>query len=269
MLRTVSGATSDAEDRQGHGRAEGRREIPAAAIPRLDRHEGALLQRAENRRLVALLRTLDTEAWSAPTDCPEWTVRDMAAHVLGGLEGSAAPWEGARQMWFARRCDRTFVDGLGVVQIRDRASATPDEIVGRLEAVTDRGVRARERVPAPIRALPLRFATPGGVERIRLRDLLETIYLRDAWMHRVDIARATGAQLVLSADHDGRIVADVVGEWARRHGQSFRLDLDGSAGGRFAEGDEGEEIHLDAVEFCRILAGRATGAGLLTQEVPF
>ena len=26
---------------------------------------------------------------------------------------------------------------------------------------------------------------------------------------------------------------------------------------------------LDAIEFCRILSGRASGAGLLTQEVPF
>lgn len=243
--------------------------VTGTAVPRLDRREGAALQRVEYRRLARQLRGLDGAAWSAPTDCPEWTVRDVAAHVLGGLEGNASLREGVHQMWAAWRSDRTFVDGLGVVQIRDRAGAAPDEIVRRLEAVIDRAVRARERMPAVLRAIPLRFTAPYGVERMRLRDLLDTVYLRDAWMHRVDIACATGAPLELTTGHDGRIVADVVGEWARRHGNPYRLDLDGPAGGRFADGEGGEDIHLDAVEFCRIVSGRASGPGLLTQEVVF
>jgi hypothetical protein len=93
-------------------------------------------------------------------------------------------------------------------------------------------------------------------------------------MHRVDISRATGRDLELSADHDGRLVADIVAEWARRHGRPFRLHLEGPAGGTFlqgsgTQGSEGEEIAVDAVEFCRIVSGRAIGAGLLTQEVAF
>jgi hypothetical protein len=91
-------------------------------------------------------------------------------------------------------------------------------------------------------------------------------------MHRVDIARATGHGLVLTAEHDGRIVADVVAEWARRHGKPFTLHLEGPVGGAFTSGaatGTDEPITLDAVEFCRILSGRAIGAGLLSQEVPF
>ncbi len=61
--------------------------------------------------------------------------------------------------------------------------------------------------------------------------LLDVILTRDPWMHRVDIARATGRDLVLTPEHDGRIVADVVAEWARRHGQPFTLTLTGPAGG--------------------------------------
>ena len=79
---------------------------------------------------------------------------------------------------------------------------------------------------------------------------------RDTWMHRGDIARATGRELVLTPDHDGRIVADVVAEWARRHGRPFRLVLEGPAGGEFVQGDDGEQLRLDAVEFCRVLSGR-------------
>jgi hypothetical protein len=38
-------------------------------------------------------------------------------------------------------------------------------------------------------------------------------------MHRADAARAVDRPIELTATHDGRIVADVVAEWARRHGK--------------------------------------------------
>ena len=88
-------------------------------------------------------------------------------------------------------------------------------------------------------------------------------------MHRADIARATGAEMFLTPEHDGRIIADVVAEWARRHGKPFTLALTGPAGGEYIGGQDGDRITLDAVEFCRTLAGRANGAGLLAQQVPF
>jgi hypothetical protein len=76
--------------------------------------------------------------------------------------------------------------------------------------------------------------------------------------------------MVTTPEHDGVLVADVVGEWARTHGQPFRLVLTGPAGGEFHHGTGGEAIGpLDAVEFCRILSGRGAGSGLLTTEVPF
>jgi hypothetical protein len=107
------------------------------------------------------------------------------------------------------------------------------------------------------------------METWRLGYLLEVIFTRDTWMHRVDIARATSHELVLTPEHDGRIVAGVVAEWARRHGQAFTLHLLGPAGGTYTMEGGGEEITIDAVEFCRTLSGRAAGAGLLAQEVPF
>lgn len=59
-------------------------------------------------------------------------------------------------------------------------------------------------------------------------------------------------------------------EWARRHGRPFTLHLTGPAGGAYVQGPgDGAELTLDAVEFCRILSGRATGDGLLGRRVPF
>ncbi|MEJ7754486.1 MAG: hypothetical protein WKF38_04825, partial [Candidatus Limnocylindrales bacterium] len=109
----------------------------------------------------------------------------------------------------------------------------------------------------------------GTQETWRMAYLLDIILTRDAWMHRVDIARATGREIQLTPAHDGRIIADVVAEWARRHGTSFTLTLTGPAGGEYVSGDNGQHITIDAVEFCRTLSGRATGSSLLTQEVPF
>jgi hypothetical protein len=47
------------------------------------------------------------------------------------------------------------------------------------------------------------------------------------------------------------------------------LVLDGRAGGTFVQGAHGEEYRLDAIEFCRILSGRAKGDGLLDRSIAF
>ena len=99
--------------------------------------------------------------------------------------------------------------------------------------------------------------------------MVETIATRDNWMHRTDIAAATGNRLALSSDHDGVLVADVAQEWADRNGRPCQLGLTGPAGGSFEFGSGGPVLELDAVEFCRILAGRGHADGLLAVQVPF
>jgi hypothetical protein len=86
-------------------------------------------------------------------------------------------------------------------------------------------------------------------------------------MHRIDIARAAGQPVELTPDHDGVLVADVVAEWAQRHGRPCTLTLTGPAGGTWTFGIGGPELTEDAVEFCRGLSGR--GAPALGTEVPF
>jgi hypothetical protein len=41
-------------------------------------------------------------------------------------------------------------------------------------------------------------------------------FTRDVWCHRIDICHATGRPMDLKPDHDGRLVADIVAEWAGR-----------------------------------------------------
>ena len=109
----------------------------------------------------------------------------------------------------------------------------------------------------------------GADEMWTLGYLVDCILTRDAWMHRVDTSRAVETTMVLTPDHDGVLIDNVVKEWAGRHGQNFELTLTGPAGGAWTHGSGGPAYELDAVEFCRILSGRASGDGLLTTEVPF
>jgi uncharacterized protein (TIGR03083 family) len=222
----------------------------------------------EYRRLDALLSELSDEDWQRPTDCSEWTVQQMVAHLVGAAKAGASIRELIHQARRGRqlRPGEPGVDGMNAVQVQERADAGPGELTRDLVTLGARGVRRRSGLPAPLRALPIPFGPPLGTKP--LGYLMGCIYTRDAWMHRVDISRATGRPLQLTADHDGRIVADVVAEWARTHGQPYRLTLTGPAGGEWSHGD-GEALTLDAVEFCRILSGRAAGTGLLAHAVSF
>jgi len=244
---------------------------PIEQVPPLSRGEAAALAAVENTRVVELMRSLRPEEWSKATDCPAWDVRAMASHVLGGMEAFATFPEFVHQMRVAARAagDSPFIDRMTAVQVRERANLTPDEVVERLAEVGPRVARSRQRVPSLLRRMPMKEEVGGIEETWRMGYLLDVILTRDTWMHRVDIARATGRALVLTPDHDGRLVADVVAEWARRHGRPFTLSLEGPAGDVYTSGAGGEAIALDPVEFCRILSGRGQGTGLLTQQVPF
>jgi uncharacterized protein (TIGR03083 family) len=236
-----------------------------------ERPEAVELARDGTARMVALLRTLEAPDWSRPTDCTEWDVRALAGHVLGQTESFSRLPRFAATMIGAGLAARggNFTDEMTARQVRGNAALTSDEVIARMATVGP--VQARWRGSRRLlRAIPMKVElNDGTVEPWRMSYLLDVVLTRDTWMHRVDVAVATGRPIELTAAHDGRIVADVVAEWARRHGQPFRLHLTGPAGGRFTSGSGGAELTLDAVEFCRVLGGRSPGEGLLAQEVPF
>lgn len=226
---------------------------------------------AEYGRFLDLLDALSADDWQRPTDCELWDVRQVVAHVLGATEANASPVEMLRQVWRGRTGSRVGVDTVSAVQVADRSALVPAELVDRMRDAVGRAVRARWVLGRVAAAVPLPVGAPVH-ETWPLRYLMHVIYTRDVWMHRIDVARATGRPLRLTPGHDGSIVADIVADWAVRHGRPFRLTLTGPAGGTFgtsgAGGGDGR-LELDAVEFCRILSGRAPGDGLLATAVPF
>lgn len=246
-----------------------------STIPPIGRIEAERLARTEHQRYADQLRSLTPEEWRRPTDCPGWDVRAMAGHSVGMMADFTSYRRLFRRMQSAakaaKRSGRPMVDEMTAQQVAEHASLSTSELVRHAEEVGPKAAFWRASANRLFRQMPMKQEIDGGVETWRMVYLLDVILTRDPWMHRVDIARATGRQLVLTPDHDGRIVADVVAEWARRHEQAFVLTLTGPAGGTFVAGDgsSGERITEDAVEFCRILSGRAPGIGLLARPVPF
>jgi len=191
--------------------------------------------------------------------------------VLGMAEAQASFRQFAHDFRAAgRRSGGKMIDEMTATQVREREAMTPAMITSRLAAVAPRAVRARRRTPAAVRwAVRLKNDPPFSAERWRYGYLVDTIFTRDTWMHRLDVSRAAGRPMELTAGHDGRLVADVVGDWARRHAQPFTLTLTGPAGGQWRTGEGGEQLQLDALDFCWVLAARQVGRGLLATVVPF
>jgi uncharacterized protein (TIGR03083 family) len=248
---------------------------PVDQIPPIGHPEAMRLTATENARLLAQLRCLTDAQWRAATDCTRWTVRDVVVHLIASAQAQANPIEFLRQVIAGRPLTaqiggRHWVDGLNEAQLRARTDWTWPLLADLWERHSTAALKARRRIPAPVRALPLLPIGTGLGVHIGWQPisyLFDIGFTRDVWMHRVDIARAAGIQAELTAEHDGRIIADIVAEWSRRHGQPYTLILTGPAGGTFHTG-EGESQTVDAVEFVRILSGRSDGPGILRHKLP-
>ena len=254
---------------------------PARSVvqPAIERPTAMRLAQTEYQRVTEAVDALQSEDWARPTDCTQWDVRQLVAHIAGQTNLFSTPFEVARQMRRAKarqQPDQAEVDALTALQVEERQHLGPEELRADLRRVGPRGARGRRRIPGFLRRrrLPGTEVVNGVPETWSLGYLTDVILTRDPWMHRLDLARATGRAPVLTADHDGVIVADVVAEWARRHGEPFRLELTGSAGGSWSSGTTDEEIVMDAADFCRVVSGRPAPDGgqpwrLLTTQVPF
>jgi uncharacterized protein (TIGR03083 family) len=247
---------------------------PDVRRARMGRDVAAELAPVAYDKLLQDLHRLDDKDWKAQTECPGWDVRDMAGHVVGMAAMAASLRETLRQDRLARKAGGSYIDALTDLQVREQADLDVDSLLERFGRIGPRAARWRARMPGLMRRMPLQ--TPqvvgDGLERWSTGYLVEVILTRDTWMHRMDIARATGRATELTPEHDGRIVADVVDEWADRHRQPYRLELTGPAGGRYGDADVSPLV-MDAVDFCRVLSGREADTPvehpLLATPVPF
>jgi hypothetical protein len=198
----------------------------------------------------------------------------MAGHVLGMSEMATGIRETVRQqvaaLWRARREHSEVLDAQTANQVDEHAALSVPDLVQRMRVIGPKAVAGRRRMPAFLHRQTLPSQLVGSErEWWTLGYLLDTILTRDPFMHRLDIARATGVLIGPTAAHEGVIVDDVVREWESRHQAAYTLELTGAAGGRWESGTNGESITMDALDFCRTVSGRGTASGLLAAPVPF
>ena len=238
---------------------------------RIDRNEARRLAEDEFDRFADMAASLTPDEWTMPTDCTGWDVRKVALHVLGAGDAQASVREFLHQFRRGLRLNKQieshhWVDGVNELQIRERSQLTTAELTAALAAVGPKAVKGRWKTPPPVRYLPVPFGPPIGWAP--LKYLLDVGFTRDVWAHRIDISVAIDRPMDATPEHDGRLVADIVAEWAALHGEPFELVLDGPAGGKFEQGTDGERVEIDAFDFVRVLSGRLPGTGVLRHPLP-
>lgn len=226
-------------------------------LPGLGHGESMQLAQEQMDALIAQLKELDPADWESPTDCERWTVRDIVAHVLAWAEVTPSPTEFVRLQKATRAMRKELpgkLDASNEAMVVARRHMSPERLVAALEDSSSKFMTFRRRLGLPGRYLPIYVDTVGLTTA---GFLLRQIFTRDHFMHRIDIARATGRELVLGPS-ERRLVRDLVRHWGRSSKADALLRLSGPAGGNFVSGSGGRAtISGDALEFCRILAGRA------------
>jgi uncharacterized protein (TIGR03083 family) len=244
----------------------------AASIPSLTHPEAAEMATVELERFLACVKALAPADWDQPTACTLWNVRQVVAHVTGAAASYARWSQFKRQISpFVQRPYRqagfSLLDALNQIQVDDRSAATPADLLAELRDVGPRAIATRKRLPALVRTMRLPLPVLGVVPLSYLTDL---IYTRDMWMHRLDICRATGRELVQTREHDGRITALVVRDLARKltpklAGQAVAYELTGLAGGCWSIGESARpmaSITMDVLDFHLLAAGRLPASEL-------
>lgn len=256
-----------------------------------------MIARVELERFIALLETLKGDDWLKPTYCTLWNVHQIVSHQAGAYAGFASGAEFRRQ-WGPPpqpRPGQMTVDAVNDIQVADRAGSTPAELIAELRQVGPQAIATRQRIPAVIRGLRFEFGgflyawRPSEILRalrwpygstavafkhseqtwegaIRLDYITDLIYTRDTWMHRMDICLATGREMVLTDDHDGRIMALVMCDLAEQlknglDGKTVVYDIPGPGGGCWKIGPASTPaatIKMDLLYFNVLASGRMT-----------
>lgn len=234
---------------------------PAATITR--GRDADQLALAAYDQLAVLLAELRPQDWEVVTECRPWTVRDMVAHMAGAAEGHASLPVMLRQTIGGMRLKGDFdgnsLDAMNDLQIRSQGDRTGPQLAQRIHELAPRAIRGRHRRARWLGFVPIPIDPTGSTEgfptKVSMGHLCAVVLTRDVWMHKFDIARAVGTTPPID-ETDTRVVADVASEWQGQHGRPVRLELSGPAGGSYTWGSDGPVLELDAIDFCRVIAGR-------------
>jgi uncharacterized protein (TIGR03083 family) len=220
--------------------------------------EAGKLSRTEFERVLVVLESLEGDDWRQRTYCTEWTVREMVAHLAGSMTGSTSLSEFLRQNVrnpYIKEA-KNPVDGTNRLQVEERASKSTAEIIDEFRQSGPIAIRNRQKLPWLVRQIPIPQVGNFGY-------LMDIIYPRDEWMHRYDICAATGKKMVITPEHDGRLLDLVLLDIAKKlkkqlAGRTIVLQITGALSRTYQFGNKAEpdctleidlfDLHLRASE---------------------
>lgn len=258
--------------------AEQGKAVRMAEIAKAQRSEVAQLARTELQRFVDLIEKLSPSDWEQPTACTLWTVKDIVAHQAAHVMAGTRFTEFLGQ--FNSRNFREYtakgmnsLDAANQRQVDLRAQRTPAELIAEIKTNSDRSLQGRQRFPWLVRFMPI--PVPGHDGRLNLGELIDIIFTRDMWMHRLDICRATGHSMTLTAEHDGRINALAIRELgmalrSKLKDAAILYRLTGPAGGEWVVGggqSPTASITMDTLDFNWLASRHINGSLALEQGI--
>lgn len=226
-------------------------------LPKIGHSEWKQLGIEVDRSFLETLRSLSQDEWNTLTECPPWTVKDVVAHLIGWGEATISPIELTRQTVAGYKGKSShngnWLDAANQFQVDTRSDMSTAQLLARFETLSPRFHKVRSGYGLVTGIFPMK--EPFSGTWVPVRFLFDTIFVRDHFMHHIDICTALGREFPVGPA-ERRISHDAIKEWARKANADVTLDLTGPAGGRFVHGTGRTTIAGDAIDLCRAAAGR-------------
>lgn len=242
----------------------------AEAITPIDRHEAKQIATFELQQILNLLDQIEGDDWTQPTECTEWNVQDMTAHLAGGCAGWANWRDFRRQIIInphMRKMD-VMIDAINRRELEDRAGRTPQQLIDELRIVGPKAIRNRKNLPFFLRMIRIPASPMPGM--MSMAYLADVVYPRDQWMHRMDLCRSTGKAWVANPAHDRRLMDQIMLDMAQNMDGKYAITVNITGAlttaYRFGSGEPQAELDIDLFIINRRSSGRITAEDALAES---
>ncbi|MEX1254712.1 MAG: maleylpyruvate isomerase family mycothiol-dependent enzyme [Dehalococcoidia bacterium] len=196
----------------------------------------------ERQRLLTLLSGLSPEQWQAPTPCPDWSVKDLTAHILaddlGNLSGGRDGFDGPAN------CDLSnwgelvaFINERNEEWVRATRRLSPQVLIELLSSSGDRVLDHFRSLDPLALGAPVSWAGPQPAPRW----LHVAREYTERWLHQQQVREAVGAPGLF----ERRLFAPVLdtfvhalprtySEVSAPEGAHVRVVISGDAGGAWS-----------------------------------
>jgi uncharacterized protein (TIGR03083 family) len=153
---------------------------------------------------IALLRRLDAGEWTRPTICPGWSVKDVAAHVLGDFIGRLSIQRDGHQVEHPRDGEAfsVFLDRINEEWVAAARRMSPPMLVEQLSLTGDHIVAFWRTVDLDALGGPVRWAGPE--QHPYWLDVAREY--TEYWTHQQQIRDATGRSGLTEPYYSGPVI---------------------------------------------------------------